>query len=435
MPVPQATTSFLAYSEQKIDGCKQMPRLKQFIYCSLLVACCLILADCSDPDLICDDPLGCVRVEADDPIRLAYLLALSGEAGYVGQASLGGIEIALGEHNNQFMDHPIELIGQDTGCDLVQGMGAALEIADSPLIVSVLGPTCSPVAEEIIPIMREAGLVTISSSSSRATLPLVDHTTSGVWQQSFFRTVPNILWQGTVAAEFAMNGLGVTSAAVIYDEMAHSNTLQLAFAEAFTDLGGQVMFVQQMRVGQTDIADVVALINAEQPELLYLPLFEPEANLLSNTLAEEGQERLLLGADNLLLPSFAESAGTAVQGMAVTGPAASGAVYETLQAQWQLVYGDEPIVPYHAFAYDAANLLLMAMEAVVQEGGNGELLIGRQALRDALTEVSLAGASGQLRCEAGECNGVTAVGVYQLTEAQITEASWPPPLIWQPAEQ
>ena len=411
-----------------------MSRLKLTVFCFLLAASCLIIAACSDPDLICDDPLGCVRVGADEPLQLGYLLALSGEAGYLGEDSLRGVEIALAERDNMFMGHPVELIGQDTGCRIEEGRLAALATADNPLLVGVIGPTCSAVAERVIPIINRVGLVMISPSSMSDVLPFVERTATGEWQQSFYRTIPNTLWQGAVAAEFAVAGLGVTTAVVIHDETEGSDALRQAFAEAFMALGGRVVFVGQVSGGQTDVADVIALINAEQPDLLYLPLFEPEANLLINNLPDNW-DGVLLGPDSLLLSSFAESAGTAVQGMALTGPAATGAAYEAVREQWVMMYGDEPIVPYHAYAYDAANMLLTAIAEVVQEGGNGVLLIGRQALRDALTEMQFSGVSGQLVCQSGECSRPAAIGVYQLTEEQIAGESWPPPLIWQLNEQ
>ncbi|MCB8945417.1 MAG: branched-chain amino acid ABC transporter substrate-binding protein [Ardenticatenaceae bacterium] len=411
-----------------------MSWLKVAVCCLVLTMCGGLLAGCTDPDLVCEDVLGCVQVGANDPIRVGYLLALTGDGGYLGQDSLRGMEMALAERDALFMGHPIELVGADTGCVVETGRLAALATADNPSLVGVIGPTCSAVAEAVIPIINRAGLVMISPSSTRPDLPLVDGAATGEWQKSFFRTVPNALWQGQVAAEFATQALGVTSAAVIYDETVWSEALRQSFVEAFMALGGQVMFMRQMTVGQTDVSELMTLVSSSQPELIYLPLFEPEASLLINNLPAN-PERVLLGADSLLLPSFAESAGTAVRGMAVTGPAVAGAAHDAFLEQWAVTYGDVPQVPYHAYAYDGVAMLLAAAEAVAQEGRNGELLIGRQALREVLAERPFVGLSGTLACQGGECSRPAAIGVYQLTDEQILGRVWPPPLIWQPTEQ
>ena len=426
----------LFLSKLKRDGRSphQAARPKRVVYVLLLIAWGLLVIACADPDLVCDDPLGCVRIGANDSIEIAYLLALSGEAGYLGQDSLRGIELALLERDNLFMDHPVEMVGQDTECIVEQGRVAALETAENPLIIGVIGSTCSAVTEVVIPIIDRAGQIIISPSSARADLPMVDRTTTGDWQQSFFRTVPNTLWQGRVAAEFAVNSLGVTTAVVVYDETEGSNALRLTFTEAFTALGGHMLFEWQMISGQTDVSNVVEAVNQDLPILLYLPLFEPEASLLINNLPLNG-ERFLLGADSLLLPSFAVSTGMAAEGMALTGPAATGTAYEAFLEQWLVAYGDEPIVPYHIYAYDAVNMLLTAMATVAQEGRNGVLLIGRQALREAMAQMVFEGVSGQFMCQDSECNSQAAIGIYQLTEAEIVGRHWPPPLIWQPPKR
>ena len=69
------------------------------------------------------------------------------------------------------------------------------------------------------------------------------------------------------------------------------------------------------------------------------------------------------------------------------------------------MFGEEPIQVYHAHAYDATNLLLPAIQAVAQQGADGTLLIGRQALRDALYATSgFVGLTGTLTCnEFGDC--------------------------------
>ena len=48
------------------------------------------------------------------------------------------------------------------------------------------------------------------------------------------------------------------------------------------------------------------------------------------------------------------------------------------------MFGTEPTAPFHAHACDATMMLLNAIETVAQQDADGNLLIGRQALRDAL---------------------------------------------------
>jgi branched-chain amino acid transport system substrate-binding protein len=412
---------------------KPFLRLNLAVYGLLLILYFFLLVACTDPDLVCNDALGCVRIDANDTIRLAAMLALSGDGSYLGQDSLRGIEIALAERDNVLLDHPLELVSMDTACTIEEGRLAAIEADADPLLIGIIGDTCSAVTEAIIPAINRANLVMISPSSMQPDLPQADVSAGGVWQQSFFRTAPNGLWQGVVAAEFAANELGLATAAIIHDDTETNTALQQTFADTFTALGGRITFVGQVTLGQTDVQEVTTAVNTGRPQLLYLPLFEPEANLVINNLAE-GRELLLLGSDSLFLPSFAESTGTAVQGMAITSASASGTDYEQFLAQWLVLYGEDPVVPFHAYAYDATMILLNAIEAVAQEGRNNSLLIGRQALREAVAVTQLDGLTGRLVCETAECASLATIGIYQLTTAQISGQNWPPPLLWRPSD-
>ena len=419
--------------EGKANQYKRLCRPGLAVGFLLFAVYCLLLAACTDPDLVCNDALGCVRIDANDPIRLAAMVALSGEGSYLGEDSLRGVEIALAERDHLLLGHPVEVVNMDTACTVEKGRMAAIEVGADPLLIGIIGDTCSAVTEAIIPVVNQANLVMISPSSTQPDLPQADISAEGEWQRSFFRTAPNSLWQGAVAAEFAVNELGVATAAIIHDDTEGSLALQQAFATTFTALGGQITFAGQVATGQVDIQEAMMAVNTGGPELLYLPLFEPEANLVINNLAE-GRELLLLGPDSLFLPSFAESTGMAVEGMALTNMAVAGAAYEEFLSQWLVLYGEDPVVPFHAYAYDATVILLNAIEVVVQEGRNGSLLIGRQALREAVERTRLDGLTGRLVCETAECASPATIGIYQLTAAEISGEGWPPPLLWRPTD-
>ena len=77
-----------------------------------------------------------------------------------------------------------------------------------------------------------------------------------------------------------------------------------------------------------------------------------------------------------------------------------------------------------------------AVEAVAKEGDDGTVLIGRQALRDAIAAVEdYDGLTGSLTCQedspyAGDCATGTALAVFEIGEAQVNEGAWPPPIVW-----
>ena len=75
-------------------------------------------------ELECSDPLGCVEVDADDPVTIAYMLTTSGATAFLGEDSLGGIEIAISDRGGEILGHEIELAGEDSLCSAEGGQSA-----------------------------------------------------------------------------------------------------------------------------------------------------------------------------------------------------------------------------------------------------------------------------------------------------------------------
>ncbi len=391
-----------------------------------------LLAACTSPELVCEDMLGCVEVRPSEPVRIAVLLADSGEAAFLGEDSKGGVELAIDDRENGALDHQIELINADTGCDMLQGVTAVKSLTADPAIVGIIGPNCSNVAEAVMPIIDSAGLVLLSPSNTSPGLTA----SSQSWQGAYVRTAHNNLWQAHLAALFAFQELGGRTAVTLHDGSEYAGGLAQAFAATWRSLGGTIRFTSELTPGQTDLSSLLARLSRNKPDVLYLPVFEPEGNNVANALygSPDLEDITLIGAGNLLSPDFPQSAGEAVQGMYLTGTAVSGADYDIFLAKWDVKFGGAPPASYHAHAYDAANILLNAIETVAQKGSDGALLIGRQALRQAIINTAdFDGLTGVLTCdEAGDCASGTALGIYQITKAEITGSYWPPPLLWQP---
>lgn len=90
---------------------------------------------------------------------------------------------------------------------------------------------------------------------------------------------------------------------------------------------------------------------------------------------------------------------------------------DELTAAYESRYGVSPRSSGFAPAYNAANLLLDALDRVVVQGGDGTLHIGRQALRDTLYATSdFQGVTGVLTCdEFGDC-GTGRFNIFRLDD-------------------
>jgi branched-chain amino acid transport system substrate-binding protein len=391
----------------------------------------VVLSACGGAPFECEDALGCIDIAPDEPIHIAYMLTISGATAFLGEDSRGGIEIAI-DDRGQLLGHDIQLTGEDSLCSAEGGQTAATKVAADTSVVGIIGTNCSSSATAALDTVSGSGLVMISPSNTAPALT----DPNGTWQAGYFRTAHNDKFQGRVAAEFAYNELGARTAATIHDGSPYADQLQLVFAETFQELGGEVTFQGAVNVGDTDMRPVLTTVASNAPDVLYFPIFEPEGPFIVAQSSEiAGLEgTTLIGADGLLAASFPAAAGPNAVGMYLSGPYVTGETYDGFLAKWEEKFGGTPPSGFHAFAYDATNILLDAIAAVAVEDSDGTLHIGRQALRDAVAATAnFAGLTGTLSCtEFGDCATGEALGIFQLSEAEVSDENWPPAVVYTP---
>lgn len=354
-------------------------------------------------EMTCDDAIGCVEIAPGDPILIASALVITGPNESLGLDSQHGVEIAI-EQRGEIDGHTIELQAEDEGCNAEGGQTAGQKIASNPSIVGVIGTSCSGAGVPMSQIVCAEGIAMISPSNTAPVL-----TDPGSRQSCYFRTAHNDKVQGRAMAEYVYNELGLTKAAAIHDGDPYTEGLASVFRDAFTELGGEIVAFEAEAADATNVEPLLTSIAAAGPEIIYYPVFIPLGSLITKTAKEiDGLEGVVLAAaDGVQSPDFIDASGEAAEGMYVSGPdlGFGNAIYTTFLETYQANYGTEPTAPFHAHAYDATNMLLNAIESVAQVGDDGTMLIGRQALLDAIGSTSgMEGITGTITCdENGDC--------------------------------
>jgi len=386
----------------------------------------------------CDDELGCVVVGPDEPVVVGAMLTTSGATSFLGEDSVGGIELAILSRDGMVLDHEIELVIEDSLCSAEGGQAAAQRVAADETIVGVIGTNCSGAAQGALPIISDAGMLMISPSNTSPSLTNDDTEAGGAYLPGYFRTGHNDLFQGAMAAQFALEVLEAETLATIHDGDPYTEGLATVMADTFAEMGGEVVFQGAVSKGDTDMTAILTEIAASNPDVVYFPVFEPESNFIAAQLVNTPglEEAIMITADGSLVASFPENTGEAAVGVYMSGPSVTGEAYEGFLATWDEEIGGVPPSGFHAHAYDATQMLLNAVEEVAVVGDDGSLVIGRQALRDALSAVEgYEGLTGVLTCQdespfAGDCATGEALAIFQITEAEVNEDAWPPAVVW-----
>ncbi len=381
------------------------------------------------------DAIGVVEIGPNDPIHLAYMLVTSGADGALGIDSRRGVELAVEAMDGKLLGHDIKLDGQDSACSAEGGQAAAAKLAADNTIVAVIGSSCSSEMRAGGPTLSQAGFSIVSPSN---TAP--DLTDPAKRFAGYFRTAHNDKIQGAVAAQFALEELGIKTAATIHDGSPYAEGLANAFAENFTAGGGTITSQEAVSPTDTDFKPVLTKIAADEPEMIFYPIFVAAGSLITKQAKEVdglGDSVKLMAADGTFSPDFYKGAGSSAVGMYQSSPdfSAFAAGYADFLAAHEAKYGEKPVSAFHAHAWDATNMVADAIEKVAVTGPDGTIYIGRQALRDALQATSgMEGITGTITCDAnGDCADPF-IAIYQVTEDNVTNGVTPTEPFWRPAK-
>lgn len=370
----------------------------------------------------CSDPLGCVTIPDGNPVKIAAGLAISGPASPLGEDSQYGVEIAIEERGN-LLGHPIDLWMLDSGCSAEGGQTTAQTIVGDEDVVAVVGFTCSSANFAGMDVLDASGYTMISPSSTAVSLTDPDSTKS-----SFMRTVLSDQVQGEQFAKFTYSNLGLQSAATIDDGGTYSEDLADSFASAFEGYGGSITAQSKINYGDTDMRPMLESIAPDEPGMLYYPVYQAEAGFITKQTAEvTGLENTqLASADAAFTDDFLDASGTAAEGMYVTTQIPetfSSPAYTALRAKVIAKSGGEPQFLFHAYAYDATNMILDSIEDVAVKDSSGNLVIGRKALRDALYATSgYQGVSGILTCDQyGDCGDPANFTIFRIENGEFVK--------------
>jgi branched-chain amino acid transport system substrate-binding protein len=391
-----------------------------------IIICTALIPACNRQNIQpfeCKDPLGCVDIGPDEPILIGVLQALSGSIAPLGVAQIRGLELALEKHDNMIAGKKVSLQIEDTHCTAEGGANAVLKIIADPQTVAIFGSTCSSAAATASKAMSVAGLTMISGNNSAPFLTSIGGKAAPDWQPGYFRTANNEENAGKTAAEYAYRILGIRKAATLNDNDIYTRGLTDSFQKAFEELGGKLVLSTAVNKGDIEMQPVLQAVVNSGAELLFFPLFQQEGKqiLLQARDTSGMQHAVLMSGGALIQQSFLDAVGDFALGMYFIGPSRPiGPTVDALELAYEAKYNEKPEVSYYLTAYDAAEILLLAIDKIAIHDATGKVHIGRQALRDALYAThGFEGVSGTLSCNSyGDC-GMPAFNVLRLDDSAL----------------
>lgn len=336
---------------------------------------------------------------AEDAIKIGVIGPLTGPAAIYGTAVVNAAKIAADEVN-ALGGLQIEIDAQDDEHDPEKAINAYNTVLDNGAKLIVGTVTSGPCAAVAAKAYEERIFMLTPSASSTDVIADKDN----VYQVCF--TDPA---QGAASAQYiAEHGLA-TKVAVIYNNGdVYSTGIYQTFEAKAAELGLEIVKVTTFTDETTDFSVQVTETKNAGAELVFLPIYYAEANLIIQEMDKQGFDALIFGCDGLDGLLTIEGADLSLfEGVMLLTPFVADADDEATQAfvtKYQEQYGEIP----NQFAADAYDGVYTILAAIEKSGATADMDASTlcDALKAAMTEITVDGLTGEgMQWEAtGEVN-------------------------------
>lgn len=313
-------------------------------------------------------------------IAIGIDLPLSGADASVGRSTLNGMLLAIDQANKRGLPggFTLQVIQSDDAVQGVhspqQGVQNVRQFVANQAVLAVLGPYNSNVAAAEIPITNEAGLAQISPSTVSDGLTVgpdaAELRRANPNRNAFFRVCTTDARQGAAAAKFALK-LGLRSAYVIDDNETYGLDLANVFEQDYRKLGGTVLGHDHIAKNTQDFKALLTKIAAKKPQVIfYGGTTSTGAGLIRQQMFDVGLGGVpFMGGDGI--PDLATVAGARADGSYYTVAAPNAEKLPSARAfvkAYEAAY-HEPVGPYSANAFAAAQVAIAAIESSIRQAG------------------------------------------------------------------
>ena len=294
-------------------------------------------------------------------VKLGIILGFTGPIESLTPDMANGAKLAMNEvsESGQLMGGAkVEFVEADSTCvDASAATAAAERLITSDGVKGIMGADCSGVTGAILTnVAVPNGMVMISPS---ATSPALSDTED---DGNFFRTAPSDARQGQVLADVLMDK-GISSVAVTYTNNDYGKGLADSFAAAFEAAGGTITGTAAHEDGKADYsAEVGALASAGGDALVVAGYVDQGGPGVIRAALDTGAFDMFVLPDGMIGAALEETFGEDIEGSigTVPGTDSEGAAK---MAELASAAGFEASGPYVGESYDAAALILLAMQA------------------------------------------------------------------------
>ncbi|MDQ3237722.1 MAG: branched-chain amino acid ABC transporter substrate-binding protein [Actinomycetota bacterium] len=305
----------------------------------------------------------------------------------------------------------------------------AQSAAQDEEIVGWIGPFNSGCAAVEIPILNRAGLGMISPANTYIglTKPSPDETEPDKYyptgERNYTRVIVADDEQGQAGA-ILMQDEGVESVYILDDRETYGLGLADQVAKSAEELGIEVAGRQGIDGSASNYRSLMNRIAQEDPDAIYFGgiIENNAAQLLKDKVGAgmNNEDVLFIGPDGIFVDEFITQAGDAAEGAYITFGGLPESELTPAGKEFVKTYEQEhedSVQPYTAYAYEAANVMLDAIERAANEAGGAP---DREAvLQQILATEDYEGVLGTWSFDEDGDTSLTELSVQQIQDGQF----------------
>lgn len=303
--------------------------------------------------------LGVSPAAAED-VKIGVFLGFTGPIESIVADMAPGAELAIKEVNDSgklLGGSTVTAVRADTTCiDSAAAVAAAERLITSDKVNAIVGGDCSGVTTAALQnVAVPNGIVMISPSATSPALTTVED--NGL----FFRTSPSDARQGEIVTDI-LKGKGVNAIAITYTNNDYGKGLADSIERNFKQAGGEVSINLPHEDGKGDYtAELGALAAAGGEVLVVAGYLDQGGKGIIEAALDTGAFDTFYLPDGMVGDSLAQAIGSALDGSYGAHPGTDSpgaATFAEMAAAGGFKAG-----PFSAESYDAAALLMLAMQA------------------------------------------------------------------------
>ncbi len=297
----------------------------------------------------------------DESIKLGIVLGFTGPLESLAPGMAAGAEMAMEEvsESGLLLDGTtIESVRGDSTCiDAAAATAATERLITSDGVSGIVGADCSGVTGAMLTnVAVPNGMVMISPSATSPGLSEAED--NGL----FFRTSPSDARQGVIISDVLMEE-GIESVALTYTNNDYGKGLADAFQSAYEEAGGTVTISAAHEDGKADYSSEIGALSAAGGDRLVVAGYVDQGGSgIVRAALDSGAFDTFHFPDGMVSQALVDRFGSEIDGSSGDNPGTDSPGAQAYQDMASEA-GYDGSSPFSAEAYDAAALILLAMQA------------------------------------------------------------------------